>query len=795
MLQDSPVAAAEANDPSTAHFIHVAMRFLLAVRYRKNVVFASVAAVALMGALYYATATRWYSAKASLLVMYTAMDTTSPSMAASGAIQQNCTPTFENLITTTKVIEGALEHIKPEDCADLAGAPKERWATIIQSGLSAKAVRGTNIINVTYRSRDPAATVSVLNAVVQSYVEFLDTTNKGTAGEIIRVLTKEKVDLADKLARKGSELLEVRRQFGDLGIRSESKAVHPLVQRAISFNESLVAAQKRRIELEASLAAIQSAVRNGEDLQQHIMTLADAVGKELLFRSLGMDTNDAYTTGAVERGLLEDRTALRGMQEHLGPAHPEVASKIEKIRLTEQYLLEYQQRINRRVAEIQSTQLGPMLVQMVQQKLGESRQIENSLRREFEEAQDQAVSLNGQLARVEIIERDMSWLRNLHDVLLTRIANINVKHDGQDIRTALVEEPTMPSAPVYPKRTIVILLVLAGGIGIGLASVALLDILDDRFRSLDELQSQLGAAVLTVVRQLHAPESSGTGSLQIHASPDSPESEAFRTLRTALALADRDTRRLIISSPEPGDGKTTVLANLAVCFAQAGKKTLLIDADLRRPGLTNLLGMRGVEGVARVLRGEQEVAEMAAACIRPSGIEGLDVLPSGARTANPAELLAGPRFSELLAWAETVYEQILVDSPPVLIASDVAIVGRLVDGVVLLIQPDKNRRRQVIRAVETLSILKVPLLGLVVNRVSSDQDRGYYGYSSGYGYGYGYGYEYNDHKERQEERQGERQGAEESLEEEDPSADELFEGQQSQPQKHQLEGIVPRRAA
>jgi capsular exopolysaccharide synthesis family protein len=741
--QAGPADAAETRDETLAHIVQALLRFSLALRYRKHVLLVSLCAAALLGGLYYATATRFYAARASLLVMYTGFETTAPAVGGDGLAHQNTTPTFESLVTAAKVIEGALPYLQPEYCVDLAGAPQENWAAIIQRGLKAQAVKNTSIITISYRSRAPDAAVNILAAVVQAYMEFLDKTNKGTAAELIRVLTKEKADLLVKLAQKEQELLEVRAQIGDLGIRAEDgKIVPPSVQQVLAFNESLIQAQRRRIELEATLAAIQAAMRTGQDLQQYLTGLADGIGKELLFRGLGLDAQDTATLTALERGLLEDRTALRALQENLGPAHPEVLAKIDKIRLGEQYLQEYQDRARQRLAEVQTVQLGPMLVQMVEQKLGEARELERALRVRFEQARDEAVQHNGQFARLEIIQHDLNWLRGLHDALSSRIANMDLKHEGAEVRTSLLEEPKANDSPVSPNLRTVLVLVLVGGVGAGLLLVCVLDVLDDRFRSLDELQRQLGAPVLTIIRHLDESDAAGLEAIHMQASPDSPQGEAFRTLRTALALSDRETRRLVISSAEAGDGKTTVLVNLAVCCAQAGKRTLLIDADLRRPGLTNLLGMRSMDGLSRLLRGEAEIARAAAECVRRTPLEGLDVLASGARMPNPTEVLSSPRFAELLAWAETVYDQVLVDCPPTLITSDVAILGRLVDGALLVVQPEKNRRRQVLRAVEMLAAMKVPLAGIIINRVVANSDRGYYGYSSGYGYGYGYGSAY-----------------------------------------------------
>ena len=122
---------------------------------------------------------------------------------------------------------------------------------------------------------------------------------------------------------------------------------------------------------------------------------------------------------------------------------------------------------------------------------------------------------------------------------------------------------------------------------------------------------QLGIPVLAMVRRLENLATTGIGSLQVHVAPQEVQSEAFRTLRTTLAFAGRETQRLVVSSAEPGDGKTTVLANLAVSYAQAGKRTLLIDADMRRPGLSSLLEMRAFAGLSDVLRSHEAVSEVA----------------------------------------------------------------------------------------------------------------------------------------------------------------------------------------
>lgn len=722
------------------------LHLVLAIRYRKNVVAAVITAAVLLGGLYYATAPRRYAAKAALLVTQTGRDRLDTSITGKESLRQNTMPTFENMIRSAKVLEGALKQLAPADRVDLGDGPLERLIAGLHANLTAKTIRNTSILKVNYRSKDPQVAVNVVRAIVQSYLDFMDRMHKGTAGEISRMLAQERDDVTNKLGRKQQELLECRRHFADMGFRSDGKTLHPMVQRAVYFNDALIGVQKERVEQEASLASIQTAIQNGQDLGQYLMTVGDAVGREMLLSSLGLGGRDANTQASLEQSLITARAALQTAQQNLGPMHPEVVALTEKVRLTEQFLASAQERIGQRMAELHKAQLGPWLVQMVQQKVDESRKKEAILKTRFEETRAEAINLSGQLAQIEMLQRDVKRLGDMNDVLLNQIASLDLKQNGSDVRVAVIEEPVVVTKPVSPRLSYVVLLVAFGGFGVALSLVTLLDALDDRFRSVDEMQSRLGLPLLTMIQRLEASQKVGLQALIAHAAPTSAQSECFRTLRTALTLTCPDARQIVVTSAEAGDGKTTVLANLAVCCAQADKRTLLIDADLRRPGLTNLMNMRGPRGLSEVLRSGDDISQIAPMHIQPSGVKGLEILPSGSRPTDPAELLGNPQFSQLLAWAETVYDLILIDSPPSLATTDTMIIGRLVDGVILVVQPAKNRRRLVTRVVERLGLMKISVLGVVVNRTGSDDEHGYYGYHS-YGYGYGYEYGYGDGKD------------------------------------------------
>ncbi len=718
MQHDTHHLADETLAPSSADSIHALIRFVQAVLHRKVYVIAAVVVAALLGGLYYTTATPVYQATAQLLILQSGADVWSPTMTAESS-RQALIPTYERLFTTQEVLEGAVEKLLKDSAEmriDFAAEPRHRWADVLRQNVTAQAVRRTNVIEISYRSRSPRAAEAVVGAVVQSYLEFVERNHKNVSADIVQILDRERLEIENKLSGKQQELLEVQKQMRDLGISGNQNVVHPAVQRVLRLNEALVKVQQDRLQLEASLAAIRTAIREGSGVRQHLSSVEPLIGRELTMSIMGLNTKDVETRAQIERQLMEDQAKLETLLEHYGEAHPKVLELSQQIRSGRDYLLNYQTMVNQRLASLDDGRLAPMLVGMVEEQLSNLREHEQRLGQQYNEAESEAVMMNDRMAEMKIVEHDLSRLRSLHDTLLNRIANIDLGQNRADMRVAVVSEPKALDRPVSPKLKLVALMCLVGGLGVGLAFVYVMDILDDRFRSPEELQQQLGAPVLAMIRELSTSATSGPQALQVHVAPESVESEAFRTLRTTLAFSGRDLERLAITSTEPSDGKTTVIANLGVSHAQAGKRTLLIDADLRRPGF-------------------QPVDVMCSTRIQASGIPRLDVLPCGPKPSNPSELLSDPRMADVLAWAEANYDQVLIDCPPVLAAADAAIIGRLTEGLILVLQPEKNHRRLVLRAVGGLAAVGVELIGVVANRIRDDRSGVYYGYG-GYGYGY-----------------------------------------------------------
>ena len=207
--------------------------------------------------------------------------------------------------------------------------------------------------------------------------------------------------------------------------------------------------------------------------------------------------------------------------------------------------------------------------------------------------------------------------------------------------------------------------------------------------------------------------------------PRSPISEAYRSLRTNLSFYNLDNpiRSLVVTSPAKAEGKSTTIANLAVTMAQSGRKTILVDCDLRRPSLHTLFDLRSEPGLTNAI-----LDDVAAPPLQETGVENLWLLASGPKPPNPADLLGSRRIDQLLIKLNEMADLILFDAPPVIAVTDAAVLGAKVDGVLLVINAGKTRRDHAERAKELLEKAKVRIIGATLTNAPKDSSLGeYYG--------------------------------------------------------------------
>jgi capsular exopolysaccharide synthesis family protein len=339
--------------------------------------------------------------------------------------------------------------------------------------------------------------------------------------------------------------------------------------------------------------------------------------------------------------------------------------------------------------------------------------------------------------------KDITSKENMAEAIRQRMNVVGVDRQLGGYEAQVIAAPA-PGYQVEPRATPVFLAGGVGGLLLGVALAWLAEVTDRSFRTAEEIRRRLGLEVVgylpRIVPDPRTPvRATADGpvldpTLCAYHRPKSPEAEAFRGLRTALYFNTHgeDHRVLQVTSPNKGDGKTTLAANLAVSMAQSGKTVLLVDADCRRPRVHKVFGLGDEVGLVSVIEAQATVEE----AVRPTGVANLTVLPCGPRPGNPAELLTSPRFGALLEELRGRYDFVLLDTPPLLAVSDPAVVAPQVDGVLLNIRVTKNSRPAAERAKEILLTLGAKIIGVVVNGVG-DKGTGY----DGYGYGYRYRYE------------------------------------------------------
>jgi polysaccharide biosynthesis transport protein len=291
----------------------------------------------------------------------------------------------------------------------------------------------------------------------------------------------------------------------------------------------------------------------------------------------------------------------------------------------------------------------------------------------------------------------------------------------------LIDEATPPSLPFEPNAMRTVTLALVVGLLIGLGAAFLVDYLDTTLKEEDDLQRASGLPNLAVVPWVHEWRE---GSLHVvtRENPNSASAEAYRHLRTSVRFLglDRELRRVQVTSPRPGDGKTTTACNLAVAAARAGQKVVLIDCDLRKPQVHTYFGIPNDVGFTSVLLGESTLPAAAQAI---AGEANLRVVTSGPLPPDPSELLSGDSARRVLTSVSDTVDLVVIDSPPVLPVSDPMVLASLVDGVVLVASASGTDARQVVKAVGRLHQVEAPLLGTVLNRFEGRS-------ASDYSYGY-----------------------------------------------------------
>lgn len=581
--------------------------------------------------------------------------------------------------------------------------------------LSVKRVPNSRLLEVQFEAENPELAAEVVNSHLQNYIEENFKSRFDATTQASNFLSSELEELRIKMEKSEDARVAYERQNQIWMVDANQNTT---TQKLEDLSKSLTDVQTELSKREATYEMAHSPDADSLDAIQGNTEVQDLIKKK-------SDLEQKYTETLNQTG----------------PNYPAVQDLAAQIR-----------DIDAQVSERKKA-----IVEQVDSDFHESQTRAGLLERDLNHQEALANKLAEKLVQYNILKHDAESNKELYDGLLQKLKEAGISAGLRTSNIRIVDPALVPSTPTRPQKARNILLAFLVGIvgGIGLAFFR--EYLDNTVKSPDDIEALTGLPSLTVVpafananghHQLaKVSRHIGIGAKRDESRvevisvqhPKSMVSEAFRALRTALLLsqADRPPQVILMTSALPQEGKTTAASNLAITLAQLGDRTLLIDADLRKPGVRTALNLPiGRElGLSSYLAGVSPLHDV---IVPHESIENLDAIPTGPIPPNPADLLSSRRMGEAIEDLRKQYKFIVIDSPPIMAATDAVILSALTDGVLLVVWSGGTPKEAFTRSRDLLSAVKGRLLGVILNAVDSSAPDYYYSYRY-YPYSYGYG--------------------------------------------------------
>ncbi len=611
-------------------------------------------------------------------------------------------------------------------------AMPEPWEQL-RGQITVTVVENTHFLLVESVSANPYQAARVVNAAARGFQQYHKQRQSEAFSEAFAGLQKEREKEEQELLAAEKALQEYREQARGISASPDEKD-QPVLDRLVRLNNRLTEVQLKRIELTAQIAAIKDAAQAGSERSE-----AD---QERLF-ALPVIQADATLT-AHRRALADAVKDLTVLSETYGAGHPLLQAAQVKVELMREQL----KRALNETLEAQSRALAAL------------QQEEQDLAREYEGQKNEALDLARESFTLTRLRGAVDRHRRLFEAIVDRMREVDITSGLTKTNVQIVELAAEPKHPINSGKMRPVALSLVMGLLLGIGLAVLLENLDDAIRTPEDLRDRLGLPLLGFVPVIrHEPNAASADAarrltLDVKESPDrnrhlyrgsivlsepgSSVAEAFRGIRTSLLYSSpgREIKCIETTSCRPEEGKTTTCTNLALCLAQGGKRVLLVDADMHRPMVHRILGLTNRVGLSSVLVGEAEWPAAIQRVVAANGaeVENLRVLSAGPPSPNPSELIGSKAARELIRMLRAEFDWVLLDTPPVLFASDAAVLSTLCDGVVLVVRAGMSSRAIVARAREQLEAVHARIVGAILNNAVIAKLGRHYSYYSYYGY-------------------------------------------------------------
>ena len=627
-----------------------------------------------------------------------------------------------DLLKAEHQIAVGVDKDRPELAQRAADAP------VLLKRLKVTRPPNTYLLYIAYRSPDPKMAADVANAIAQSYLEHTYDLRIRSTVNLSHFMEQQIDELKAKMEKSGMALAQFERE---LNLINPEEKTNILSARLLQLNQDYTNAQGERVKKEAAWSSMKSGSLEaaqvsgqGEALVLLIQRLDEARQRFAEVKTTYGSNHPEYRKAASQ---------LTELQKQFEDTRKNIAGRIE---------VDYRQAVNR----------------------------EQMLKAAVAETKAEYDRLNARSFEYQQLKREAEADKKLYDELVTKIkeAGINAGFQNNNIRIADVARPGLK--PVFPMLGLNLVLAFLFSTVLAIGAAVLSDAMDTTVRDPEQTSRFLGTDVIGIlpavknVAQLQAlsasktPETAliavngngnghtnGNGHSNGNANGNgyhrkgyyrtiSGFEEAIRTLRNTILLGDFDARlrSILITSSGPGEGKTTAAVHLAIAHAEQGKKTLLVDADLRRPSIHRKFGISPTVGLSNILTGESEWRETV---LQIAGKPTLDIIPAGPPSHRASDLI-GPLMGDLLDEFAKEYDLVILDAPPLLGFAEPLQMATVADGVLVISRAGETKRKAVSSVFSALNRLRANVVGIVLNQVKRDTSDGYsyYGYYRPYYY-------------------------------------------------------------
>lgn len=561
------------------------------------------------------------------------------------------------------------------------------------------------VIPVSYRSSEARLATEIVNTLFEEFIAYNRKRNADRVDFAADWLVHQLATLEDEIKKKRENLVKYQQQsellyMGDTEMKEDQNPSH---ERFAKLNSALAEVEANRIQAEVLYRLSQSG---------------------------GVSQLPATMTNPVLDELRQQRVKLQMQLDQQRGIYQDDAPPIKQLK---QQLADLDLRIE---------QAQQALLEQVRKEYRLAAEKAQAMTEAVERERAEILKQNQASLQFSLLKREIEVDEKVFQMLSERLREANLmKTLAPSSNIQIVDKARVPLEPAQSKAASYLLGLLVGLV-LGVAGAFVLEFLDDSLKTTEEVESLLRLPHLSMI-----PKVAGYTDKAVFARQRSTDSrplllemdraagnvftEAYRTLRTSLLLssATHPPRAVVVTSYEAGVGKTTIAANLAIALAQAGKRVLLLDADMRHPNCATMFNVDTEAGLSTYLSFDDKPASIYHDC----GVVGLDLLASGPVPPNPSELLHSERMGLLLESLSQRYDHVIIDTPPLGLVSDALILATLVDGVLLVVKLHATSRRGIRRVKNRLDAVNAKILGVVLNAVDTRQHRyGYYGYGSYY---------------------------------------------------------------